>query len=250
MSQTAEQHSLPLSVLLHLLPGALATIVFVATVGPLESAGYPPLAGLLLAIAAVIIPFELGLLLWLGWRRRGRPTLDGVVLYREPLPMRTGLWLVPLVFVLSFLGFGLLAVLEPPIRDGLFAWLPGWFLAPIDFDAIGTFESGAWVVVLAAYLVLNAFAGPIVEELYFRGYLLPRIDRYARWAPLINTVLFSLYHFWSPWQFITRMGGVAPFAYAVWWKRNIYIGIVVHVLLNLLSVLFVVMAVMSALPPA
>ena len=34
--------------------------------------------------------------------------------------------------------------------------------------------------------LLNGFFGPFVEELYFRGYLLPRIPSSKRWAPLIN----------------------------------------------------------------
>jgi hypothetical protein len=45
-------------------------------------------------------------------------------------------------------------------------------------------------------------------------------------------VLFSLYHFWSPWSFLARVAGVTPFAYAVWRTENVYLGMVVHVLLN------------------
>jgi len=171
-----------------------------------------------------------------------------VVLYREPLGMRTALWLIPLVFVVAFLGFGLLAAVEPAVQSALFSWLPDWYLRPIDFDTISTFTTNAWLVVLIAYLLLNAFVGPVVEELYFRGYLLPRIDRFGAGAPVLNTVLFSLYHFWSPWQFLTRVAGVLPFAFAVWWKRSVLIGIVVHVLLNLISVVVVTVAVMNSLP--
>ena len=247
MDPTTEQHSLPTTLLLHLAPGALAALLFVLLAQPVESLGLPPLAALLVSIAVVIVPVELGVLLFVGRRRNGRLSIDGVVLNRRPLEMRTAVWLVPLIFIVSFLGFGLLAAFEPPIQDALFAWLPGWYLKPIDLDAVSNFSSATWLLVLLAYLVLNAFAGPVVEELYFRGYLLPQIDRFGAWAPLLNTLLFSLYHFWSPWQFLTRVGGVAPFAYAVWWKRNIYVGMIVHVLLNLISVIVVAAAVMNAL---
>jgi hypothetical protein len=37
--------------------------------------------------------------------------------------------------------------------------------------------------------------------------LLPRISRFGGWAPLINTVLFSLYHFFTPWQLLGRRPG-------------------------------------------
>jgi membrane protease YdiL (CAAX protease family) len=58
--------------------------------------------------------------------------------------------------------------------------------------------------------VVNAVAGPVVEEVYFRGYLLPRISRFGAWAPLINTVLFSVYHFFTPWQNVGRILGLLP----------------------------------------
>jgi hypothetical protein len=48
-------------------------------------------------------------------------------------------------------------------------------------------------------------------------------------------MLFSLYHFWSPWQFLSRVAGVAPFVYGVWWKRNVYLGMAVHMSLNALG---------------
>jgi membrane protease YdiL (CAAX protease family) len=75
----------------------------------------------------------------------------------------------------------------------------------------------------------------VVEELYFRGYLLPRLARYGWWAPAINTVLFSLYHFFTPWQNLTRILALLPMVYAVWGRRDIRIGLGAHVMLNLAS---------------
>lgn len=77
-------------------------------------------------------------------------------------------------------------------------------------------------------------AGPIVEELYFRGYLLPRIAYLKGFAPLINALLFALYHFWQPYALFTVTLFALPLAYAVWWKRNVYLPIIVHCLTNLI----------------
>jgi hypothetical protein len=230
--------------LLHLLPGALATFVYVLLADPVRAAGYPPLAALLIAIALVIIPFELGVVVYAG---RGEAGLLSAIPYRDRMTARDWLWLVPVLLIVGILGFGLLGVVEQPIRDALFGWLPAWFLNPLPTDAIGQYSTTAWTTTLGAYLLLNVFGGPIAEELYFRGYLLPRMGQYGRWAPLLNVVLFSLYHFWSPWQFLTRIAGVAPFAYAVWWKRNVYLGAVVHVLLNGIGTLTVIVFVMNQL---
>lgn len=54
--------------------------------------------------------------------------------------------------------------------------------------------------------------GPLIEELYFRGSLLPRLARFGFWAPLINVSLFSLYQFWTPWDVLTRVVILLPLA--------------------------------------
>jgi membrane protease YdiL (CAAX protease family) len=88
-------------------------------------------------------------------------------------------------------------------------------------------------MLLAVYLLLSCISGPLVEELYFRGYLLPRMERYAgRWAPFLNTVLFSLYHFFSPWENLVRIAVSYPLVYTVWKKRDIRFGIWVHIIVN------------------
>ena len=59
----------------------------------------------------------------------------------------------------------------------------------------------------------------MVEEMFFRGYLLPRISRLGAWAPLVNTVLFSLYHLFTPWLNVGRI--------AIDWRtrrRAVYAG--------------------------
>jgi len=159
--------------------------------------------------------------------------------YRRPLPLRDWAWLVPALVLLAFIGFGVSMAVEPAVIDALFGWLPDWFVRPVDVDRLTDFSRDAWLVTLAAYLVLNGFIGPVVEELYFRGYLLPRMEWMGRWATLINVSLFSLYHFWSPWQIVGRILGFGPTVYAVHWKENVYLGMVVHCTLNTLGVILV-----------
>ena len=77
----------------------------------------------------------------------------------------------------------------------------------------------------------------MAEELYFRGYLLPRMTRLRGWAPAVNSVLFALYHLWTPWQIVSRAVFYFPTVYAVWRKRNIFIAIWVHCLGNTLGAL-------------
>ena len=235
-------------VALHLVPGALAIALFVAIADPIQRAGFPPVFAFLIAIAAVIVPFELGTI-WLAGRRAPQDGgWLGAIRFRTPRGRRDWLLLFPAVLVASIIGFGLLSLLDQPIKDALFAWLPDWFLTLVDTDAIGDYSASAWVVTMVLYLALNVFIGPVVEELYFRGYLLPRMSSLGPWAPLVNTVLFSLYHFWTPWAFLSRIAGVAPFVYAVWRRQNIRLGMAVHVSLNAIGTTSLAIFILGNLP--
>ena len=232
---------------LFLLPGALAALVFILASGPVAALGFPPLMGLLVAIAFVIIPFELGTVI-----RASRQAVPGgsalaSVPYRRPMRALDWAWLVPVLLLLSILGFGLVGVIEPSIQTSLFGFLPDWFVRPLPVDDVASFTRTAWIVTLVLFVALNVFAGPMTEELYFRGYLLPRMTRFGRAAPLLNAALFSLYHFWSPWQFLSRVAGVTPFAYGVWWKHNVYLGMAIHVLLNAIGTATVVVLILGRL---
>ena len=210
-----------------------------------EGAGFPPIAALLVAILIVLVPFELAVIFRSGGRDANG--IASAVLYRRSMAVRDWVWLVPALIVAAFVGFGLSMAFEPAIIDALFGWLPDWFVRPIDVDRIGDYSRNAWLATLGAYLILNGFVGPIVEELYFRGYLLPRMEWMGRWAPLVNISLFSLYHFWSPWQLLGRILGFGPTVYAVRWKENVYLGMIVHCSLNTLSVLLVMGMVLGRL---
>ena len=152
--------------------------------GPVAAAGYPPLAALLLAVGVVILPIEIAVMAYA--RAFGRAT------YGQRLSRRTWIWLVPALLVAAVFGSAILMPVDAFIAQVAFSWLPEWYLRPIDFDTASRYSASAWTITLAAYLILNGVAGPIVEELYFRGWLLPRIHRFGRWAPLLNVVLFSL----------------------------------------------------------
>lgn len=245
-----EQHSLVHSTILHLLPGVLI-LVFYVIVAPLaERQGFPSVSALLIAITVVLIPFELGYLLYQGKKKNGTLSLKRIVLYREPMPA----WqYIVLALPLLVWALVLLAVAAPPtdtvIIEKLFFWLPDWFFMNSFMDNLDRYSQSALLLTWVLNLVFNGVAGPLVEELYFRGYLLPRISRLGRWAPLVNIVLFSLYHFFTPWQNLARILALLPIVYAVWWKRNIYLGIIVHCTANTLGALATLALVASLMPP-
>jgi len=58
---------------------------------------------------------------------------------------------------------------------------------------------------------------------------------FGKLAPFVNVILFSVYHFFTPWEVITRILAITPLAYSVWINKNVKIGIIVHCSLNTLS---------------
>jgi membrane protease YdiL (CAAX protease family) len=235
-----EQHSLPRSIVLHLLPGsALFGFVLVAA-----ALGMPAILGLLVGIALVIIPIELGYLLYQGRLKSGGWSVWAVVDYREPMPARRlALWAVPLVAWFILMLFLSVAVLDERIADGLFAWYPESVREFASLEGGTTYATWVVVTVFAAALAINGILGPVVEELYFRGHLLPRIDRFGRGAPVLNAVLFSLYHFWTPWQNIGRILGLLPWIYTVWRKRSLALSMAIHISVNCIFLLLMLAAI-------
>jgi hypothetical protein len=91
------QHRLTFSILLHLLPGAVATVTYLAIAPLFIRSGLPALLALVIAGNVCLVPLELGHLLVLGRRHNSRWSLKGVVLYRTEQPMRSYLKSVSLV---------------------------------------------------------------------------------------------------------------------------------------------------------
>jgi membrane protease YdiL (CAAX protease family) len=48
---------------------------------------------------------------------------------------------------------------------------------------------------------------------------------------------FSAYHFFSPWQNLTRTLAVAPMSYAVSRTRSVWVSVLAHGLLNTIAML-------------
>jgi hypothetical protein len=69
------------SIALHLLPGVLTTLAYVITAPSLNSMGYPSNFAFLLTGLFVLVPFELGFLLYRGKKSNGTLSLDGIALH-------------------------------------------------------------------------------------------------------------------------------------------------------------------------
>lgn len=244
---TPGQHSLARSVVLHLSPGlALATFV-VLTASVFESWGLPALFALIVGIGVVIAPLELGYLSIHAHRTTGSWSPLAAVDYRTRRPVRR-LLLVggALAAFMMTLVVAHVLVLDRLIAP-LFSWMPATLLQFSSIEESGDpLAGGALAVMVIALLLLNGIVGPVTEELYFRGHLLPRIDRFGPWAPVINTVLFTLYHLWTPWRWPQVFFGSLPANWLAWRERSVWLPMVTHLMVNLLFSLLLIAAYLEA----
>lgn len=207
--------------------------------------GRRSLFALFVAGVLVLAPWELGWLLKQGRERTGRLTLDGVVHYRERVPVLVLLASVVLVFVVAISVTATLGFIDGAIERSLFSWVPGWYMYT-GFEP-PAYSIGLYRLTTPFNILFFGIALPWIEELYFRGFLLPRI-RWLGWkAPVLNAALFSLYHMWTPWMAVTRFIFVLPMIWLVHRYRSISIGIWAHCALNTVGILLTYFAVTSAL---
>lgn len=243
-TQPSHQHSLVKSFLLHISPGVLVTAAFLILKPLLESTGYPPLLAFLVAILLVDIPFMLAVMYYEGNKLNGRFSLEGVVVYRQKASWVT----FALVFVGAFVVIYILVLLVSPISElmmnSLFLWLPEWFFLE-EQTQYETYARNTLIVVFALQLIVTGVVLPWVEELYFRGYLLPRISRFGIWAPLLGGLFFGLYHVWQLFGFVTVFLLGTALGYLVWWKKDIRLSISLHVFANALVRLMFLMAALA-----
>jgi uncharacterized protein len=207
---------------------ALSWLVAPALAGSLSGEGALPMAKALLltmtggllwqaVLVAVLVGREQGSLRWTALRE--------ALWLRSPRSPRSGrrggrMWLVVLPLTALFVAGSLTPTLPVPGDRDL-----GIFLAS---DAGQSFLHGAWgwFGLMLAMWVLNTVLG---EELLFRGFLLPRMNRaFGRIDWLVNGVLFAAYHLHVPWVIPTALLDAFTLAYPSKRYRSAWIGIVVH----------------------
>src|SRR5262249_4986381 len=156
-----------------------------------------------------------------------------VVAYRAPIGRWW--WAVPPLFGVALV----LAVGWQPLGDAigrsLTGVLPDWLLPGFD-DTAGV-SRAAVVPTLLVTLVVDGLVNPTVEELYFRGFLLPRLPVAGFVAVPLSAGLFAAQHYWQPYNWILIFGLQVILTALVIRSRSVRLGIVMHVLANSFGIL-------------
>ncbi|QIS12277.1 CPBP family intramembrane glutamic endopeptidase [Nocardia arthritidis] len=135
---------------------------------------------------------------------------------------------IPLIVWMTVLSFAT-APMNRFFLHHFFTWVPFTEGAGSTTKFLHGYPHSVALTAMLICLPLTGIALPLIEELYFRGFLLPRIAHLGGWAPVVSAVLFSLYHFWTPWVFVSRVIFMFPGFWLAWRNKDIRVSIGMHV---------------------
>ena len=243
---TPVPHRFRSSVLLHLGPGAAAAAVYFLMVPVTRGWGLPSVAALALSGLLGVAPVQLAVL---ALHRRRQRAANGppepALWLRDPTcPRRLAAWTTGVVLAAGTV-FAMTASLAAWVESAVFGWWPESM--KVDLGTSGDYGRPALLATAALLLVGTVVVSPVVEELYFRGFLLPRMSpRLGAAAPVTHAVLFAAYHLWTPWLLVTRAIAILPLVYAVRRTRSVRVGIAAHMVINTVDLVVVCLAVAAA----
>jgi membrane protease YdiL (CAAX protease family) len=103
---------------------------------------------------------------------------------------------------------------------------------------------GNWLV-LAVFLVL-LFVNIVGEEVWWRGYVLPRQElAFGQWTWLIHGLMWNLFHVFKWWDLIALLPVTLLLSFLVVRTGNNTPGVVFHALFNGLAIPFIILAIMG-----
>lgn len=230
-----EQLSMRKVLLLVFIPAILLLVFFLGMVVLLKDYISVYLC-LLLALVVTLVPFEIAILGISNKKKYGKFGFKVAFRRHEPMSIWKIILKSFLLFAWAGFAFTFLQTRENFLMiNSVFKFVPDFLYSTTFVEQLATFPK--WIIALTCIvnLIFNGLIGPIVEELYFRGYLMSRMERFGKATPFIIAVLFSVYHLFTPWENITRIIAVAPYHYYVWKDKNLYIGILVHCACNMVG---------------
>jgi hypothetical protein len=223
------------SIILHIVPGVLIALFMFSFGFVFRKYNLPALLFLQLSIFVVLLPWII-IIFRIYKNREFKKSIKDLIPYNEKSK-----WYEYLLFSIIMLVFaGVIMVImsktfQPLIKNNLFNWMPSWMDVTDINNNPQNYSPNMLIFVWFFGILTTGIIAPVLEEVYFRGFLLPRINSGIIGMILVEAVLFSLYHVFSLWMVPGRVIAIIPFIYLVIKKKNIKIAIFGHCLLNIVG---------------
>jgi membrane protease YdiL (CAAX protease family) len=203
--------------------------------------GQPYLAGYLIGWISTVGIIFLASLLAYKFERNKINLRDFAIRYRlKKMSGKDWLWTIVLILVVLVTYLGLTPVSEWLASFRIFAPHPDFppEMSPAGISNLkqgvlfGMTLKGKWWIVIAYFMgwVLNILG----EEFWYRGWMLPRQEvAFGKLAWLINGTMFTFQHWMQPWNFLSILPGALFMSFVLQLRKNTWIGIIQHGLINL-----------------
>jgi membrane protease YdiL (CAAX protease family) len=225
-----------LLIALHLVPGLTFAGFFFVLSRMFIRCGLTGYLAVLVTIPLCLVPIEIGVPLLWSARVAGKRSLLAAIGYRQRGPVVDYVVLALLLFIC----WGVLSIVIAPISQyletHLSGWLPSWATLEALITDLANSSPAQRPIALGLGIVLSGFVASVAEELYFRGFLLPKMEHWGWVAPVVNSLLFAVGHFYFPGNVPGVFVAFVPISFVVMVKKNWRIGAIVHILFNLLGV--------------
>lgn len=134
------------------------------------------------------------------------------------------IWLVLLVYFIGRITYNLIMEIE---------FVHGFGTRTLSHISILT-SYQSWTMI--SLLALSLPIGVIAEELYFRCYLFEiQHTRFKNYTWIINGFSWSIYHVFTPTNFLALLPTCLIYSYIYQKRRNIWITIAIHLINNIIA---------------
>lgn len=229
------------SLLLFGIPAVILYAFVYLGIPALETAGATPMNAYLIALGIPLFGMFVAALVayriegnppgWVGLKARFR---------LHPMTGRDWLWTIAIT-LLCLLSFGFIPPLESALIQAGIIPLPNYIPAAlrpthtISPEALAALTGGTiqgnWGM-LSLYFVM-LFFNIFGEEFWWRGYILPRQElAFGRWTWLVHGVLWTLFHAFKWWNYLTLLPVTLAISYMAQKRQNNTTAIIAHYVVN------------------
>ncbi len=182
--------------------------------------------------------------------RRESRTVLAVIGYNRPLSVLLFLSLAAFgaafaIYMRDFFSFPPLQAVSMSIMQTMEGWPSLFARLPQHnafFQEMGAVGRPAAIIVGAASV---GFASAM-QTLYFRGFLLSRIDHWGLLAPVAIWILFVMFHLGSPWMWGQFLLLTAAWPFIAYFTKNVWAVVVSHVVMNTYGALLAIGSMVTA----
>lgn len=196
----------------------------------------PSLLLFLICVGIILFPFEI----YIIYKNKGN------LLNKSKIKW----WQLILIVGILFGFAGIMSVVITPLEHSLLSNVinkvnsitPAYF--SWDSSNLVNYSNTMLIITCVLYFLLNVIIYPIIEELFFRGVLTNKLKKYGYLAPIFVTVVFSLYHFWLPFDNLFRITAFILPSILAYKYNDIRISIGFHCACNLFSTISFIIAIL------